>query len=717
MTIYKPVCLLAAWLLLVVAPVKAEDPSATAPAHPEISTEDLKFFEGKIRPLLLQHCVACHGPEKQSGGLRLDLRTSAIEVGGESGPAITPGDTDDSLLLEAVKYESFEMPPDKPLSEDQVALLESWIKRGAPWPADSQDQAAAIAQRGITEEDRNYWAFRPLQETAPPTVNNEVWSQHPIDRFLLARMEQDNLQPSRPAPKTELLRRLHLDLTGLPPTQEQIQTFLNDPSPNAYEKRVDELLASPQYGEHFGRIWLDLVRYAESDGYRQDAFRPLAWRYRDYVIEAFNADKPYDQFLKEQLAGDEIAPEDPQALIATGFLRHGVYEYNQRDSRTQWQEILNEVTDTTADVFLGMGMGCARCHNHKFDPILQEDYYGLQAFFAPIFWEDDAPFATPEQKAAYAAQMKKWEEATAAIRAEIDQIEAPHLDSLARVSVNRFPEDVQEMMLKAPADRTPYEEQVASLAYRQVGDKQKAIKSRLKGEVLTRWEDLQLELDKFNKLKPAPLPKGPSGRDVGAIAPPVLLKTRRGEKEIVPHFPEVLTDELPEIVPPEGIASTGRRTALANWFVRPDHPLTSRVMINRIWQQHFGKGLVSSASDFGTLGQPPTHPELLDWLALRFMDSGWSMKQMHRMLVLTAAYQQSSHAEDNPTYDQAMLVDPQNRLVWRMSSHRLNSDQIRDSILAATGELSLKMGGPSTNPEDIRRSIYTKVIRNNQHPF
>ncbi len=700
--------------LCLAAVAQAENPPAA-----EVSPEQVKFFESKIRPLLVEHCLACHGAEKQSGGLRLDLKTSALGQGGESGPAIVPGHPEESLLLEAVRYESFEMPPEGPLPADQITLLETWIKQGAPWPDDRPDQLTSLAHRElITEEDRNYWAFQPPREPEFPTVRLTSWPRQQIDHFILARLEQEQLAPARPADKLELVRRVYLDVIGLPPTPAQVRAFLADDSPSAYEKLVDALLASPGYGEHMARHWLDLVRYAESDGYRQDAYRPQAWRYRDYVIEAFNSDMPYDQFLTEQLAGDELPPGDPRTLVATGFLRHGVYEYNQRDVRTHWQDIVNEMTDVASDVFLGLGMGCARCHNHKFDPILQEDYFALQAFFAPVFWEDKAPLATPAQIAEYEQQLARWEEATRALRARIDEIEAPHYRALAESSINRFPPDIQEMIRKPVEERSPLEHQLASLAERQVNGSQSAVKSRLKGEVLTLWEDLQLELDKFNALKPAPLPQGPTIRDVGNLAPVTVLSTRRETREIAPRFLTVLGQAPPAIVPPAGQSSTGRRLALANWLTRPDHPLTARVMVNRIWQQHFGVGLVSSASDFGTLGEPPSHPELLDWLALRFIDTGWSLKQMHRQILLSATYRQTSRLAGETQLDQrALLVDPHNRLLWRMRSHRLNADQIRDSILSSTGELNVKAGGPSVVPEEPRRSIYTKVVRNNQHPF
>lgn len=687
------------------------------PAAPELTAEERKFFETHIRPLLVKRCVDCHGPDEQSSNLRLDLRASAIERGGDSGPAIEPGKPDHSLLMEAVRWESFEMPPEEQLPAEEIALLERWIKMGAPWPADDPEQLATLQDGPISEEDKAYWAFQtPVRADVPETDSD--WPKQPVDHFILRKLNEAKLQPSKPADKRTLARRLYFDVIGLPPSQAEIEEFVQDTRPDAYERLVDKLLASPQYGEHIARHWLDLVRYAESDGYRQDAYRSTAWRYRDYVIRAMNEDKPYDEFVLEQIAGDEYAPEDPDAITATGFLRHGVYEYNQRDVRTHWQEIVNEMTDVTGDVFLGLGMGCARCHNHKFDPILQEDYFALQAFLAPVFWDDQRPIATPEEIAEYEKQYAVWEEKTADIRKEIEEIEKPHLDKLAKAQTEMFPADIQVMMRKPVAERKPLEHQLAELAYLQVIDRMKRFKSTsLKGDTAERYKELQEELKKFASLKPKSLPTGMTVRDVSETAPKVTLKTRREAREVEPHYLTVLEEDQPQIIPPQQGETTGRRLTLAKWLTRPDHPLTARVMVNRIWQQHFGVGLVESASDFGTLGTPPSHPELLDWLAVDFVENGWSMKRIHRHLLLSATYRQSSLLDDNANAAQAMMVDPQNRLLWRMSSERLNADQIRDSILAATGELRTHLGGSSESANGTRRSIYTKVIRNSQHPF
>ena len=408
-----------------------------------------EFFEKKIRPLLENNCFSCHSHKsgKSKGHLVVDSLGSLLK-GGDSGPALVPGQPDKSLLLKAIGYqdEDLQMPPKGKMEDAQIALLREWIKIGAPWPG-SKDEKIARSPGKISDADRQWWAFQPLKTPSLPQVIDPAWGKNPVDQFIHARLIAEGLQPAPPADRVALIRRVTFDLIGLPPTPEEVDAFLSDNSPDAYEKLVDRLLASPRYGERWARHWLDLARYAESDGFRQDEYRPNAWRYRDYVIEAFNSDKPYDRFVREQLAGDEIAPDDPSALIATGFLRHTIYEYNQRDARTQWQNMLNDLTDVTGDVFLAMGMGCARCHDHKFDPILQKDYYSLQAFFAPLI-PRTATVAGKDQQAVYQAKYKEWEEKTAAIRKKIDAVEKKEKAKLETMMTTKFPQDIQSMVAK-----------------------------------------------------------------------------------------------------------------------------------------------------------------------------------------------------------------------------------------------------------------------------
>ncbi len=681
--------------------------------------EQLRYFEEKVRPLLVENCFKCHGAEKQKGNLRLDS-PATILAGGDSGAAIVPGKPDESLLVEAINYESFEMPPSGKLNDDAIAVLTNWIKMGAPWPAgDPPITVAASKVRTITDEDRKWWAYQPLRDVAVPHVDDDAACRNEIDRFIVARLQQQKLSPAPQADRLTLIRRAYFDLIGLPPTPEEIDAFLADPSPDAYDHLIDRLLDDPRYGERWARHWLDLVRYAESDGFKQDAFRPNAWRYRDYVVRSLNDDKPYDQFVMEQLAGDEIAPHDPDALAATGYLRHWIYEYNQRDVRTQWSNILNDVTDVTADVFLGMGMGCARCHDHKFDPILQRDYFRLQAFFTPLRPRDDLPTGTAEELADYQRKLAEWEAKTADIRRQIDEIERPVYQQAANPAINKFPPDIRPMLRKAASDRLPFEQQIAELAFRQVQEEYDKlnIAGKLKGEEKEQWSSLTAQLVEYETQKPKPLLTAYCVTDIGPVAPPTMIPGDRKQEPIDPGFPTVLDPSTAAIESlPEAPNSTGRRTALARWIARPDNPVSTRVIVNRIWQYHFGRGLVATASDFGHLGEPPTHPELLDWLTRQFIDSGWSMKKMHRLMMTSATYQQASllpHAASS----KLLAIDPENRLLWRMNVHRLDAEQIRDAVLVVTGELNPVAGGPSVDAGQPRRTIYTKVVRNDRDPL
>ena len=560
----------------------------------------------------------------------------------------------------------------------------------------------------ITDADRAWWAFQPVK--SPPVPTTAIPGRNEIDAFLFHRLEQEGLRPAPEAERGALLRRLTYDLWGVPPTPEEIDAFVNDPAPDAYERAVDRLLADRRYGERRARHWLDLVRYADSDGYRIDDVRPTAHLYRDYVIRSFNDDKPYDRFVREQIAGDELYPADPDARIATGYLRHWIYEYNNRDAETQWDLILDDITDTTGDVFLGLGLQCARCHDHKFDPILQKDYVRLRSFFAAILPREDIPAATPAQLAEHAARREEYEFATSEIRKVLGSIESPHLLSARRDAIAKFPENVQAMIRKPADQRTPREHQVAELAYRQVLYDwvriERQVKDPEKEVYLARKRDLAL----FDSLKPAELPLPLGVVDLGPVAPPVTLPKKRDEP-IEPAWLEVLGQPAPVI--PSIPGSTGRRAALAQWLSQRENPFTARVMVNRMWQQLFGKGLAANASDFGKLGEKPSHPELLDWLSDRFVADGWSVKQLHRRMVLSAVYRQSArHPDPGP----GRLKDPENRLHWRGPVRRLDAEQIRDSLFAVTGELRVREGGPGQGYGEPNRSIYSTVMRNNRDP-
>ncbi len=686
-------------------------PTPTLAAEP--TREQADFFEKTIRPILTENCFSCHSQKagKKKGGLVLDSLDGLL-TGGDSGAAVVIGQPEKSLIIKAVRQQDddLKMPPKGKLTGEQIAALTAWIKLGAPWPGSATKTSRSPGK--ITDEDRRWWAVQPLKPgTIPASVDDR--NVNPIDRFIGQRLKAEGLRPSPAAAPAVLVRRLYFDLVGLPPTPEEVEAFVRDTSPDAYEKLVDRLLASPRYGERWARHWLDLVRYAESDGYRIDDYRPEAWRYRDYVVRSLNADKPYDRFVQEQLAGDELWPDDPDARAATGYLRHWIYEYNQRDVQLQWQTILNDLTDTTGEVFLGMGYGCARCHDHKFDPILQKDYYRLQAFFAPILPRDDIPLATPEQLKNYHERLARWEAATATTRAEMERIEGPARHIAAEGAIAKFQDELQAMIRKPPIDRTPLEHQIAELSYRQVLYEFTRIEGRLKDEDKARLISLKKELSAADAIRPTPLPLALTVSDVGTTAPPTIIPKKGTVVE--PGFLTLL-EENPATISaiPTAPNSTGRRTALARWITRPDNPLSTRVIVNRVWQYHFGQGLVNTASDFGRLGDKPSHPELLDWLATRFVEQGWKMKDLHRLIVTSATYRQSATA---PVDELARKKDPENRLLGRMTTRRLDAEEVRDAILQATGELDPSGGGPSVDPGKARRSIYCRVMRNTHDPL
>lgn len=684
-----------------------------AAAEDDTQRAAMTFFEKEVRPILANRCFECHSKTKQKGGLRVD-HIGYLKTGGDTGPALIPGKPEKSPMLEAVRWtnEDFQMPPKNnggKMPEAEIAVLEKWIKLGAPWPEDGSHKVV-VTEGGFTEEQRNYWFFQPVKKVSPPDAGGR-WARNDIDRFIAAKQAQQKLKPAPEADRHELVRRIYFDLHGLPPAKEQIDAFVNDKDPKAYEKLVDELLASPRYGERWAQHWLDLVRYAESDGYNADAYRPSVWPYRDYVIKSLNDDKPYDRFVKEQLAGDEIAPDDPNVLIATAFLRHPVYEYNQRDARGQWDIILTDMTDTTGELFLGLSMGCAHCHNHKFDPILQKDYYRLRAFLAPVHWRDDITLATAAEKKAFQAQQQQWEAATAEIRAKMDAMTKPILESKVERALTRFTDDLQVMTRKPAEKRDALEKQLAGLVERQMEYERvrfDPVKSLKTDEMKAEYKSLEAELKKFDHLKPQPLMEAFVATDAGPVAPPVSITTRKGEQQIEPGYLSIIDTSLPKIKATK--TSTGRRTALANWITRPDNQLSTRVIVNRVWQYHFGRGIVATASDFGKLGEPPTHPELLDFLTAKFVKGGWHLKPLHREIMLSAAYRQTARQEPDAV---ALKADPANRYLWRFNPRRLDAEQVRDALLAASGELDPHAGGPSGDGNATRRSIYTTKKRNN----
>ncbi len=584
-----------------------------------------------------------------------------------------------------------------------------------------------------------HWAYKPVVKPAVPTVQNKAWVKSDVDAFILQALEKKQLAPSKAADKITLLRRATFDLTGLPPTPDEVFAFLNDKSPKAFEKVVDRLLASPAYGEKWGRHWLDLARYAESDGFKADDTRPNIWRYRDYVIKSFNADKPYDRFVKEQIAGDELWPNDPDALVATGFNRHYPDEYNARNLRQRRQEILNDITDTVGSVFLGTTYACARCHDHKYDPVLHKDYYKLQAFFAATRAKDDYVLVSLTEQAEHQRQQASWEEQTKDLRAKIAELETPHLKAMYDDHFEKYPIEIQTAITTQPEKRDSmqwlmYHKAQWQLNYG-VDEDGNGVKNKLKGEQKKRWEALRAQLATFDAIKPKPLPIGSGITDVGKEAPKHHLLIGGGYEnygeELQPGYLTIIDKSPAKIVAPNDCESTGRRTALANWMTDPQNPLVARVMVNRIWQYHFGRGIVGTPSDFGMMREPETHRELLDYLAVTFIEKGWSIKAMHKLIMLSSTYQQAS--DHNET---AAQKDPENLLLWKFRRQRLSGEEIRDSILAVSGKLNRTMGGPSVFPdipkemevrggwnrkevEDAknRRSVYVFVRRNSRYPM
>ena len=568
-------------------------------------------------------------------------------------------------------------------------------------------QAGPHSDRPFTDEDRSWWAIQPIRDPAVPQGSQAV---HPIDAFVERKRRTEGLSAAANAGAVEFIRRATVDLHGLPPAPSDVRAFREAWSRNpdtAIADLVDDLLASPRYGERWAQHWLDVVRYAESDGYREDAFRPQAYRYRDYVIRSFNEDKPYDQFVREQLAADEFAADDPEALIGTGFLRLGIYEWNQRNAEMQHEIMIDEITRLTGEAFLGIGIGCAQCHDHKFDPLLQRDYYALQSFLSSTVWPTNRRLGTPEQLAAY----KKWEAAAAPLQSEIEELLADKRRKITDSKVKSFPENVQAMYWKSPAERTTYEQQITHLVQRQVDRELKKIDAReslaKNKEALARYDVLAKELEGLEKQKPK-LPSAFISTDCSS-RPAVTRMVKRGKKtEIAPAFLALLDEDQPTITAKPD--STGRRSALAKWIASPENPFAARVIVNRIWQNHFGTGLVATPNDFGTLGEPPSHPELLDWLTSRFIEGGWTMKPLHRLIMTSSTYRQTSRRE--PT-ERERVADPYNRLLWRFPPTRLSAEQIRDAMLTVSGELKHRdNGGPSASGSSPMRSIYVKKMRN-----
>ncbi len=596
--------------------------------------------------------------------------------------------------------------------------------------------ADAAKPKEFTNLQKRWWSFQPVQKPAAPAVANKAWAKGDIDAFILAKLEEKGITPNAPADRITLLRRVSLDLTGLPPTPEEVNAFLADDSPQAWARQVDRLLDSPRYGERWARHWLDLARYSDSEGFKSDETRPNIWRYRDYVIDAFNNDKPYDRFIKEQLAGDELYPGDAQAVVATGFNRHFPDESNARNLMQRRQELLFDITDVVGSTFLGLTYGCAKCHDHKFDPILQKDYYRLQSFFANTRIEDNLALVTPEDRKAYDRQYAAWDAKTASIRAAMKTAAEPTMKKLWQEGFDKFPAEIQDSITTEASKRTPIQWHMYYKAKPQVEFTVDEAAKKMKGAELAEYKRLAAELATFDDIKPKELPVAQTMID-NASAPPKTHVLRAGAydayaEEVEPGVLTLLDGGAPaKIVKPVGVESSGRRAALANWIADPANPLTARVMVNRIWHYHFGRGLSGTPSDLGLMGERPSHPELLDYLATSFVENGWSVKKLHRLILLSSTYQLSSAHNE-----QSAELDSNNKLLWRFNRRRLEGESVRDSMLAVSGKLNLKMHGPGVFPplppgvitrggwkkdedasEADRRSVYVFVRRNTRYPM
>ena len=555
-------------------------------------------------------------------------------------------------------------------------------------------------------EEKTWWAFAPLAKVSPPACESAEQSpSNAIDRFVLHKLSEHSITPAPRADKHTLIRRLYFDLIGMPPTADEIAAFVSDEEPDAWERLVDTLLASPRYGEHWSRFWLDLVRYSESDGWNQDAYRPHIWRYRDYVVNAFNENKPYPEFVLEQLAGDELPADDPSLMAAAGFMRLGIYEYNQRDARGHWNDIMNEMTDVAGDVFLGISLACARCHDHKFDPIPQTDYFKMRAFFEPVIWRDDIPAATKAQQAHYQKQLSIWKEATQEIQERIDAIIDPYHERKWEFTVDKFPLDIQACFHTPEDVRTSRQHQMAYLVSRQFLEEAGGPLKNITKEDAAAYESLKKELAAFDHLKPKPLPALMTVTGFHGEHSPTTIPYHKSPTPIAPGFLTALGTHT---------NTTQDRSALARWIGRSDNPLTMRVIVNRLWQQHFGRGIVATPNDFGLKGQLPTHPELLDWLTFLFIENGGHFKELHRLILTSSTWRQSSrhpHAAAN------QAKDPAENLLWRAPIRRLKAEQIRDAMLLVSDELRTQVGGPSIDENVPRRALYLKSFRNQTDSF
>lgn len=716
----------------------------------EPSREGVEFFEKKIRPVLEAQCYMCHNSKskKPQGGLVLDTREGMLKGGASGEAAVVPGDPEKSLLIKAIRHTDakLQMPPGAQLPADQIKDFEAWVKMGAPDPrAGDAPKSTAGWQTDDFNEARKFWSYQPVKDSPPPPVKNKSWAKSPVDQFVLAKLEEKSLKPAAPADKRTLIRRATFDLTGLPPTPDEVEAFLRDKSADAFARVVDRLLTSPHYGERWGRHWLDVVRYADTSGCNSDFPIPSAYRYRNYVIKSFNADKPYDQFVREQIAGDLMTgktdAEKQERIVATGYLALS-RRFGSRNNENHLT--IDDTIDNVGRTVLGLSVSCARCHDHKFDPIPAKDYYALYGIFGSTRYafpgteiyphtKDFVALGTPGE----AAKLNKWQTELAALDDKLENLNVERAGLERKAKAAKKTTEAAKEGLKETAKEEAVKEKGRGVKEKEEegkggkgkGEEEKGdtvpaartvtvVKAEI-AEVKARIDDLEESPPRVEKAYAVSEGKAANARiqrkgepkNLGDEAPRGFLQILGGQKLL------------------EEAKDGSGRLELAGWLTDKQNPLTARVMVNRIWQRHFGKGLVQTPNDFGVRGKAPTHPELLDYLAARFVESGWSTKAMHRLMMLSRAYQMSS-ADDA----QSASLDVSNDYLWRFNRRRLDAEEIRDAMLAASGALDRRMGGAHPFPaesewrytqhkpfiatyESDQRSVYLMQQRIKKHPF
>src|SRR5262245_2094131 len=724
---------LAALLLIVFLPAVAQGADSSAKID----------FDRDVRPLLAGHCVKCHGPEKQQGGVRLDQRATQLRPADSGSRPVVPGRPADSEMIRRLEASdaSERMPPDAdPLKGEQIAILRAWIEQGAVMPEAVMPKGGApgaAAQSSesrremvVTDDDRRHWSYLPLSEVPLPAVRNIDWGRTPVDRFILAAQEAKGLAPAIPADPAVLIRRVYFDLLGLPPSPADVQAFVADRSPAAYEALVDRLLASPQYGERWGRHWLDLARYADSDGLETDRDRPTAFHYRDFVIRALNADFSFQTFARWQLAGDEYEPDNPLALAATGFLTGAPCEMlmvpmEEEKLRLRFNE-LDDMAVTTVSAFLGLTLGCARCHDHKFDAIPTRDYYRIQCAFTTTS-RADVLLAPRDEAARYRAQEADWNQhfkaADTKLKDWLAAEQKPHTTALRNAKIDALTiSDDDKKILKVSPD-SEMGKKLAKQLEKVLVISEKEYRAVFTDEQRRRWDELQADVTAIERTKPPSPPQALAITDTKSQAEPTWLLERGDfyakKAPVELGFLSVMTGarspndyvvSARNESPSSG--STLQRRALAEWVTDTEHgagALLARVIVNRVWQHHFGEGLVRTTGDFGVRGERPTHPELLEWLAVELVNGSWHLKSLHRLILTSSVYRQRA------AFDSASAqIDPENRLLWRRRPQRLEAEILRDAILAVSGTLNPELFGPAFKPPIPAEAI---VARNTKNPY